>query len=102
MARPTWGDTVRIKNTAPREMQPGHLAAVCGIRQIENEDHVSQFGCAIGTGPPKGPFRDDVVARRRAPSTKSQARIREASPSRPQAASLSRIAPSISSEWPRT
>ncbi len=49
MNRPTWGDTVRIKSNAPVEMLPGRLAAVCGIREVENSDQAKQFGCAIGT-----------------------------------------------------
>jgi len=49
MQRPTWGDTVRIKSNAPHEMLPGRLAAVCGMREVENGDQAKPFGCAIGT-----------------------------------------------------
>lgn len=47
--RPSWGDTVRIKSNAPTEMQPGRLAAVCGMRELENDDQAKQFKRPIGT-----------------------------------------------------
>jgi hypothetical protein len=47
--RPTWGDTVRLKMAAPAELRPGQLAAVCGIRSVENSDQAKQFACDIGT-----------------------------------------------------
>lgn len=48
MDRPTWGDTVRIRSDAPSGMGPGLLAAVCGIREVENEDQARQVGRPIG------------------------------------------------------
>ncbi len=48
MDRPTWGDTVRIKSEAPPGMQPGSVAAVCGIREVENDEQSKQFGRPIG------------------------------------------------------
>jgi hypothetical protein len=47
--RPTWGDTVRLRMLAPVELRPGQLAAVCGIRSVENSDQAKQFGCDLGT-----------------------------------------------------
>jgi hypothetical protein len=49
MSRPTWGDTVRIKNHTSPAMRPGNLAAVCGMREVETPEQAKQFGCAIGT-----------------------------------------------------
>ena len=49
MSRYTWGDTVRVKVGASPEMRPGHLAAVCGIRDLENPDQAKQFSRPIGT-----------------------------------------------------
>lgn len=49
MRRPSWGDTVRIKDGAPPVMRPGRLAAVCGMREVEIAEQASQFGCVIGT-----------------------------------------------------
>jgi hypothetical protein len=46
--KPSWGDTVRLKGNAAPELR-GRLAAVCGIRTVENADQVAQFGRAIGT-----------------------------------------------------
>jgi hypothetical protein len=48
MARATWGDTVRVKSTAPSGLLAGQLAAVCGMRTVENGDQAKQFGCEIG------------------------------------------------------
>lgn len=48
MRRPTWGDTVRVKDDAPPAMRPGQLAAVCGITEAKTPEQASQYGCAIG------------------------------------------------------
>jgi hypothetical protein len=49
MTRPTWGDTIRIKGIAPADLRPGQIAAVCGMRAVENSDQAKQLGCEIGT-----------------------------------------------------
>ena len=49
MDRPTWGDTIRINDDAPDDMRPGWLAAVCGMRELENDDQAKQFERAIGS-----------------------------------------------------
>lgn len=49
MEKPTWGDTVRIRGDAPLELLRGRLAAVCGMREVENAEQAKQFDCAIGT-----------------------------------------------------
>lgn len=45
----TWGDFVRVKDTAPSEYHPGQFADVCGIDQIMTFDRASAFGRDIGT-----------------------------------------------------
>lgn len=49
MRKPTWGDTVRVKDDVPPAMCPGRLAAVCGMRKVETSEQANQFGCGIGT-----------------------------------------------------
>lgn len=49
MTSPSWGDTVRIKDSASPTMRPGSLAAVCGMREVETAEQAKQFGSAIGT-----------------------------------------------------
>lgn len=48
MSRPTWGDTVRIKEGAPLELRPGALAAVCGMRLAETAELARRFNCQVG------------------------------------------------------
>jgi hypothetical protein len=43
----SWGDSVRVKAGAP-EKRPGTIAAVVGIREIENEAQARQFLATIG------------------------------------------------------
>ncbi|MDQ3368024.1 MAG: hypothetical protein M3680_21575 [Myxococcota bacterium] len=45
----TWGDTVRIKTDANVAMRPGSVAAVCGMRQVENELQAIEFNVPVGT-----------------------------------------------------
>lgn len=56
--RPTWGDTVRVKDHVPAAMRPGQLAAVCGLREAETAEEARQFGCAIGATLYLVEFRD--------------------------------------------
>lgn len=49
MKRPTWGDTVRIKDHAPPQMRPGNLASVCGMRTVETREQAKVFGCPVST-----------------------------------------------------
>jgi len=32
-----WGQTVRVVTTAPKEMRPGEVCSICGIRELEGE-----------------------------------------------------------------
>ena len=45
----TWGETVRIRGGAPASYRPGALAAVCGMRQIENAEQAQQFSRSVET-----------------------------------------------------
>lgn len=45
----TWGDTVRVRSQAPREARPGALAEIVGIRTIDTDPQVVQFGAPLGT-----------------------------------------------------
>ena len=49
MSRPTWGDTVQIKDHVSQPMRPGSLASICGMRELETAEQAEQFGCGIGT-----------------------------------------------------
>ena len=49
MSKATWGDTVRIKETASAQSRPGSLAAVCGIRDVQIAEIANLFNCQIGT-----------------------------------------------------
>ena len=49
MTSPTWGDSVRIKESAAPEMRPRALADVCGMREVETPEQAKQFNCTIGT-----------------------------------------------------
>ena len=33
-----WGQTVRVLMSAPKEMRPGEVCSVCGIRESESDD----------------------------------------------------------------
>ena len=46
---PTWGDTVRVSDAAPRRFRPGELGAVCGLRTIETAAVAEAFGQPVGT-----------------------------------------------------
>ena len=49
MTRPTWGNTVKVKQTAPPVLRPGQYASVCGIREIENREQELKFCSPVGT-----------------------------------------------------
>ncbi len=49
MLTATWGDTVRVKASAPVSMRPGRLAAVVGMRDVETQEQVIEFEAAIGS-----------------------------------------------------
>ena len=49
MADFTWGDTVRIRADAPPQYQPGEVASVCGIREVETVEQERQFGSPVGS-----------------------------------------------------
>jgi hypothetical protein len=34
----TWGDTVRVKDEAPKNFHPGEIVSVCGLAEISTED----------------------------------------------------------------
>ena len=48
MSKLTWGDSVRIKESAPAEFRPAARAAVVGIRDVETEAQSAQFAAPIG------------------------------------------------------
>jgi len=45
----TWGDSVRVKETASSEKRPGAYAAVCGITKVETAERARKVGEPIGT-----------------------------------------------------
>lgn len=45
----TWGDTVRVKESAPTTLRPGAFAAVCGMTDVESTVRAELLGVAIGT-----------------------------------------------------
>ena len=45
----TWGETIRIRPTAPEHLRPGELAEVCGMWTVETEANASVRGYPIGT-----------------------------------------------------
>lgn len=48
MKRPTWGDSVRVRSQAASAQRPGAWAAVCGIRQVENDEQSREFCRPVG------------------------------------------------------
>jgi len=44
----TWGDTVRVVESPPREYQPGQYAAVCGLREVKDEQEAAAAGFPLG------------------------------------------------------
>lgn len=49
MTKPTWGDTVRVKDEAPQQMRPGSLGSVCGMRVLEDPKAAEHTGWGVGT-----------------------------------------------------
>jgi hypothetical protein len=49
MSEPTWGDTVRVKASAPLRMRPGAVAAVVGVREVETPEEALKFDAVVGT-----------------------------------------------------
>ena len=49
MPETTWGDTVRVKVSAPATMRPGAIAEIVGIREVETEEQALQFQARIGS-----------------------------------------------------
>ena len=49
MPAATWGDTVRVKASAPMSMRPGAIAEVVGIRDVETPSQATQFETPIGS-----------------------------------------------------
>jgi hypothetical protein len=47
--RYTWGDTVRIKFTAPAHFRPSDLGEVCGMWMVETEENAAARNEPIGT-----------------------------------------------------
>jgi hypothetical protein len=45
----TWGETVRIRRTAPQHFRPGELAEICGMWTVETEANASARGSSIGS-----------------------------------------------------
>ena len=45
----TWGDTVRVKLSAPADMRPGELASVVAIVAIEGAAQAERWGVGLGT-----------------------------------------------------
>ena len=48
-AKVTWGDTVRVKAEAPPTARPNAIAAVVGMREIENPTQAREFSATIGS-----------------------------------------------------
>ncbi len=47
--KPTWGDTVKVRESAPAVWRPGAFASVCAIALIENEHQSAHYRGPIGT-----------------------------------------------------
>lgn len=43
-----WGESVRVKNTAPISFRPGQIASVCGMTKIKSEKLASKYKSNIG------------------------------------------------------
>ena len=48
MSKFTWGDSVRIKLTAPARLRPGEGGEVVAITKIENQHQAEHYDVAIG------------------------------------------------------
>lgn len=43
-----YGDTVLIRNDAPKRYFPGKLASVCSVIRVETEAHARSIGAEVG------------------------------------------------------
>ncbi|MEO8197602.1 MAG: hypothetical protein ABI689_12880 [Thermoanaerobaculia bacterium] len=44
----TWGDVVRVVESAPEQLQPGRTGSVYAIDTIESDEHGRELGLAVG------------------------------------------------------
>lgn len=43
-----WGETVRVKDTAPSTFQPGEIVSVCGMTKTDSKVLADKYGSYIG------------------------------------------------------
>jgi hypothetical protein len=43
-----WGETVRVKNTAPHIFRPGEIVSVCGMTKIDSRMLANKYDSNIG------------------------------------------------------
>lgn len=44
-----WGDSVIIKESAPKNYNPGYIGCICGMREIESTEEAKEFDVEIST-----------------------------------------------------
>lgn len=43
-----WGETARVKNTAPLNFRPGQVVSICGMTKIKSKALADKYDSSIG------------------------------------------------------